>query len=196
MKIKAFLLLSYTLFLLGACKKNSSNSGTCSDGILNQNETSVDCGGKCSKCATCSDGIQNQGESAVDCGGPCGNCPTSYPAFGNYGGNILRNDTITIKPDSLKDILRNAYSMCAIIGDKSSLRVVVRTLDNNGSVTAFSGSQTGWYITNQSPSQKEFYVNFPVKSDIHTVFIGHSTAIIDMYENGAITPTRTKTISW
>lgn len=27
--------------------------------------------------ATCSDGIQNQGESGVDCGGPCSACPTS-----------------------------------------------------------------------------------------------------------------------
>ncbi|MBK7389722.1 MAG: hypothetical protein IPI23_11835 [Bacteroidetes bacterium] len=27
--------------------------------------------------ATCSDGIQNQGETGIDCGGPCAACPTA-----------------------------------------------------------------------------------------------------------------------
>ena len=51
---------------------------TCSDGIQNQGETGVDCGGPCSACPpveTCDDGIQNQGETGVDCGGPCSACP-------------------------------------------------------------------------------------------------------------------------
>jgi len=50
---------------------------SCSDGIQNQGETGVDCGGSCAACAvapTCSDGIQNQGETGVDCGGPCAAC--------------------------------------------------------------------------------------------------------------------------
>jgi hypothetical protein len=50
--------------------------GTCSDGILNNAETQIDCGGpNCAPCPpTCSDGIQNQGEDDVDCGGPCPAC--------------------------------------------------------------------------------------------------------------------------
>ena len=50
---------------------------TCFDGIQNQGETDVDCGGPCPVClpqASCSDGIQNQGETGVDCGGPCQAC--------------------------------------------------------------------------------------------------------------------------
>ena len=47
---------------------------TCTDGIQNQGETGVDCGGPCTACASCSDGIQNQGEQGVDCGGPCVAC--------------------------------------------------------------------------------------------------------------------------
>lgn len=50
---------------------------TCSDGIQNQGETGIDCGGPCTPCATCSDGIQNQGETGVDCGGPCTPCQTA-----------------------------------------------------------------------------------------------------------------------
>ena len=59
---------------------------TCSDGLKNQDETQVDCGGTCGgyfydeKCnenpepkkETCSDAIKNQNETEVDCGGVCG----------------------------------------------------------------------------------------------------------------------------
>jgi hypothetical protein len=50
---------------------------------LNQDETAIDCGGRCAACdagpvATCSDGVTNQGETGVDCGGTCPACiPTS-----------------------------------------------------------------------------------------------------------------------
>ena len=48
----------------------------CDDGVMNGNETGVDCGGSCSPCPTCDDGLQNQGEEDVDCGGPCDPCPS------------------------------------------------------------------------------------------------------------------------
>jgi len=49
---------------------------TCADGIQNQGETGVDCGGpNCQPCteatATCEDGIQNGDETGVDIGGSC-----------------------------------------------------------------------------------------------------------------------------
>lgn len=48
---------------------------TCSDGLQNQGEGGVDCGGPCANaCPTCSDGVQNQGETGIDCGGPCAAC--------------------------------------------------------------------------------------------------------------------------
>ncbi len=47
---------------------------TCFDGIRNQGEDDVDCGGPCVPCPTCRDGIMNQGEEGVDCGGPCPAC--------------------------------------------------------------------------------------------------------------------------
>ncbi len=47
----------------------------CFDGVLNDGETGVDCGGPCAACPTCFDGIQNQGEIGIDCGSPCGPCP-------------------------------------------------------------------------------------------------------------------------
>jgi hypothetical protein len=50
---------------------------TCYDGVLNQDEEDIDCGGVCPPCIpkiTCSDGLQNQGETGIDCGGPCNEC--------------------------------------------------------------------------------------------------------------------------
>ncbi len=61
----------------GPCP-NSCDPPTCTDGIQNQGETDIDCGGpNCDPCPpTCTDGILNQGEEDVDCGGPCPACPT------------------------------------------------------------------------------------------------------------------------
>jgi hypothetical protein len=54
---------------------------TCSDGITNQGEEGIDCGGpcetECSNFPTCFDGIRNQGELMKDCGGPCQPCSVS-----------------------------------------------------------------------------------------------------------------------
>ena len=64
---------------------------TCVDGIRNQGELGVDCGGPCPACqepATCADGAQNQGETGVDCGGPCPACqaaPTCVDGIQNQG---------------------------------------------------------------------------------------------------------------
>jgi len=58
-------------------------NATCADGIKNQGETGVDCGGPCAACPTCTDNIQNQGETGVDCGGPCAPCPTCTDGLKN-----------------------------------------------------------------------------------------------------------------
>lgn len=58
---------------------------SCSDGIQNQGEEDVDCGGPCPACPTCNDGIQNQGEEGIDCGGPCAPCETCFDGIQNQG---------------------------------------------------------------------------------------------------------------
>ncbi|MCB9770976.1 MAG: hypothetical protein H6754_00270 [Candidatus Omnitrophica bacterium] len=68
------------------CVNDCGVCPTCSDGIQNQGETGVDCGGpNCSACPTCSDGIRNQSESGVDCGGPCPACVTCWDGIRNQG---------------------------------------------------------------------------------------------------------------
>lgn len=75
----------------------------CENGVLDDSETSIDCGGICDKCdtgkkcltntdcisrycnmgnycwnPTCYDHVQNQDEEGIDCGGPCPDCPSCY----------------------------------------------------------------------------------------------------------------------
>ena len=68
---------------------SDDSNATCTDGIQNQGELDIDCGGPCTTCispeATCSDGIRNQGEQAIDCGGPCEACPTAPDPTCNDG---------------------------------------------------------------------------------------------------------------
>lgn len=65
----------------GECQPAAAQE-TCTDGIKNQGESGVDCGGPCPACpATCKDNIQNQNEVRPDCGGPC----TGLPGYCPYG---------------------------------------------------------------------------------------------------------------
>jgi hypothetical protein len=58
--------------------ENCTYIPTCSDGVQNQGETAIDCGGPCKPCGTCFDAVQNNDEEGLDCGGaycePCKNC--------------------------------------------------------------------------------------------------------------------------
>lgn len=68
---KIIFLLSFTILLtMNSCKKEAN----CNDGILNQNETKIDCGGTCEACPSCFDGVLNGDEEDIDCGGSCLNC--------------------------------------------------------------------------------------------------------------------------
>lgn len=63
---------------------------TCDDGVLNQDEEGIDCGGGCGPCSgppTCDDGLHNQDEEGIDCGGPCGPCiaPSGDPCADTAG---------------------------------------------------------------------------------------------------------------
>ena len=69
--------MCFALLMSMAMITSCGEDETCSDGIQNGDETSVDCGGPdCDACPTCTDGIQNGTETGVDCGGDCDLCPT------------------------------------------------------------------------------------------------------------------------
>lgn len=95
---------------------------TCNDGIQNQGETGIDCGGpNCQECetdpgttATCNDGIQNQDETGVDVGGSCAEIitisgeiatDTTWEATNMYliAGKVVigKGVTLTIEPGTI-----------------------------------------------------------------------------------------------
>lgn len=80
------LIMVFGVIMFNSCGEDES----CSDGIQNQDESGVDCGGVCTACFTCSDGIQNGDETGVDCGGT--NCDACIVGVhGNWessGANI------------------------------------------------------------------------------------------------------------
>jgi len=98
----------------GACPKTCSstcsinvcgNSGTCSDGIKNGDETGIDIGGRCGGgIGSCSDGIQNADETSIDyggrCGGGVGSCSdgvrNSNETDIDYGGRCGNNRSLRV----------------------------------------------------------------------------------------------------
>ncbi len=83
MKFKHYLLVflasfGMSLFLASCLNDDNKIPPNCFDGILNNDEEGIDCGGSCEKeCNHCINGIfePNKGETWVDCGGPCPVCP-------------------------------------------------------------------------------------------------------------------------
>lgn len=57
--------------------EQTQTTDRCSNGVLDGDETGIDCGGSCQPCVaapTCSDNIKNQDEENIDCGGSCLPC--------------------------------------------------------------------------------------------------------------------------
>ncbi|EEA06796.1 uncharacterized protein CMU_014720 [Cryptosporidium muris RN66] len=68
----------------------------CFDGILNGDEVSIDCGGSCGteNCPSCSDGVKNGDETGIDCGGS--RCPTCKQCNGFPINIVPRNTLLSI----------------------------------------------------------------------------------------------------
>jgi hypothetical protein len=215
-----YALLAFVTFLFFSCSKSEScsdgihNQGetlidcggpcaacpTCYDGVQNQAEQAVDCGGGvCAPCATCSDGTKNQGELAVDCGGPCAKCLIVYPAGGINGGNVLRVDTISLKAD-LNQTGTYAYSFKAELREGRSLKIIMKnTTDGSNAVWYyFPNSNTGWTISayDYATNRQVFDAPGPAVYDVKMIFNGSGSATLDFYEDGGVTPVRSKSITW
>ncbi|HDP74037.1 MAG TPA: hypothetical protein ENN46_03735 [Candidatus Woesearchaeota archaeon] len=113
---------------------------TCYDGIKNQGELGVDCGGPCPPCPSCNDGIKNQGEEGIDCGGPCPPCPTCYDGIKNChilpNGNIVCEEGIDCggpcppcvevqRPGLVRSLLINHLNEFLIFGSLSLLAALL-----------------------------------------------------------------------
>ncbi|MDX1327974.1 MAG: hypothetical protein R3299_09720, partial [Arenibacter sp.] len=123
-KSLAFYTLALASILILSCTTDDQPPiadaiATCNDGIRNQGEQGVDCGGpNCQPCpdeiATCNDGIQNGDETGVDIGGSCAEIitisgeittDTTWTANNIYllAGKVVVGDgiTLTIEPGTI-----------------------------------------------------------------------------------------------
>jgi hypothetical protein len=67
---------------------------SCSDQIMNGNETGVDCGGGCPSCS-CSNHVRDGDETDVDCGGSCPPCALTHICHGDADCQSHGCDTFT-----------------------------------------------------------------------------------------------------
>ncbi len=76
--------------ILEYCNLAYAAAPHCTDGVQNEDETGVDCGGSCPACPTCDDGVQNGSELGVDCGGAdCPACPDEGCDIYNFESSVV-----------------------------------------------------------------------------------------------------------
>ena len=134
---------------------------TCDDGIMNGDETAIDCGGnECLPCPTCDDGIQNGDETFVDCGGgSCDICPSSC-GYTFYDDGGLAHDHASL--DTI------AWQLCPD-DDDSRIMIEIDTLrlGNNAGLSFYDGPDQSTVIQNY------YGTTFDIKVASH-----HSTGCI------------------
>ncbi|MEM4244818.1 MAG: hypothetical protein QXR60_01255 [Candidatus Nanoarchaeia archaeon] len=74
-------------------KAKGTTTPTCYDGIQNQGETGIDCGGPCTPCTTCTPNCVGKVCGDDGCEGSCGNCPT---------GQVCNEDGLCIQSPCAK----------------------------------------------------------------------------------------------
>ncbi len=193
------ILTVFTALLLLHCKKVTKTAETCSDGLLNQDEYWIDCGGPCKPCQTCSDGLQNQGETDIDCGGPnCSACKVTFPFTGNFGGNILRFDTLTIKSGTVPGTSNlYSYSMKADVAQGATLTIrIVSTGSDPCAFTVDGTSVVNWVKGMVATGLLEYSVTGMKSGDLRIVPCKSGSCRVEYYLNNSQTPYRTKTLSW
>lgn len=133
---KLILLLSLPLlFLVVSCDDEPETDPTCTDGIMNQNETGIDCGGSCDPCVvlSCSDGIMNQDETDIDCGGSCDPCIAEGIVSANVNNTAWQANTPALTFQG------NTFNLTAInANDNSRIVITVQNLTEAGNVPNFS----------------------------------------------------------
>ncbi|MEZ5007730.1 MAG: M43 family zinc metalloprotease [Chitinophagales bacterium] len=104
---------------------------TCSDGIVNGDETGIDCGGSCVPCSsTCNNGQKDGDETGVDCGGSCPDVCADPPSSTN-GCMIVANRYASFATENSVEI-REIAKIIATNDDpqvKSILRKLVKHQD-------------------------------------------------------------------
>ena len=193
----------------GAVNQNCGNMETCSDGIQNNGETGVDCGGpNCAACPvdTCTDGIQNNGETGVDCGGPCGPCSTGSISLNAGSGmaQIGQQVCIDVTVADFADIANVGLTLGYNSASLSLVSVTANPALPGFGPASFTTTTSGQIVVNYAPNAPQtisdgevlFEVCFdvigpdesPLTITNATATTGGGTTLMIAANNGVINP--------
>jgi hypothetical protein len=140
MKKIAMLLSVVSLVLLSDCNKEAETEHpTCTDGILNQDETGIDCGGKCIECFDC---------FTEYCTYLSGGIFSDYIISIEWKCTHLDGEEFIPDPNELTDVL---------------LSMIIFKFNNKGDANFISGSgsRDGRWMFDNPQDPKIFYIKFP-----------------------------------
>jgi hypothetical protein len=118
----------------------------------------------------------------------------TYPTSGTYGVNVLSlEDNSTLNNG-------NGYSLCAELGKKAELKIIITNLSSTGTSGPGAGwfyaQGDGWLISDYTNDSQQFESNKDGKLDLDFIFTnGPGSCRIDYYENSS-TVTNSKTFTW
>lgn len=131
---------------------------TCADGIQNQDETGIDCGGSyCLPCDNCVDGIQNQDETGIDCGGSI----CCAPCIFTCSDGIQNQDETGVDCGGSSCQACDCTAVSALISSDITINTIGRyqaTVITNGPVTIDSPISVQYYAGNYLTVNPEFEV--------------------------------------
>lgn len=121
----------------------------------------------------------------------------SYPNEGDYGENIIGLDSlITVEGDGWGES-NNYYSIKANLPEGTSLKLKFINKSSGNAVWAFNRSTClNWSVDTYENNEQIFSAYGQSICDMNIHFYDTGYAEIEIYENGALTPTRVKKVWW
>ncbi|MBK9418106.1 MAG: hypothetical protein IPN62_12665 [Flavobacteriales bacterium] len=194
---RLFILFAITSSIHIGCKKEERN-GTCSDGVLNQNETAVDCGGVCSPCSLVNSGgsgsssFLNVDRQTIAFGPSSGS--SSATVSSNVNWSVASSSSwISVSPTASSN--SGTINVYASTNSSSNSRSGVVSISGGGITRTISVSQSG--ANDPPPTQYgtiSFYravgngpIEFSFDEDfIGTIYSTYYSSNPGCFPNGAI----------
>ena len=134
---------------------------SCGDGILNGDETGIDCGGPCLSC-DCSNQVKDEFEEDIDCGGNCNYCKTQSL-------RIIVQDVLEVG-----DMIN-----IQVMSEDGGMAALVRITDPSGKFNSFHTDDSG--VLN---IPAEYSGNYVVQADL----LGYKNAKRTVLVNSSYPP--------
>ena len=143
--------------------------------------------------STCTDGLKNQNEVGIDCGGSCTACPIEYPETGTYGSNVLYGIdslNLTVGDYSMKAIVPEGSELEIELELISGSEWFYSNSTSGWIVSALSAGKQTFTI----PNSGTFDLNFHLAYSADPGVVGGSFYI--HYKENGIPASSSKIVTW